>query len=97
MKKIIIFYIIIALFSGTNFLVYASDSFSDDKPSAEEMLVDVFLVRPIGIITSVMGTGFFIVSLPFSFLGGNTVDVFNELVAGPITFTFKRPVGELDY
>jgi len=68
-----------------------------DKPSAEEMLVDVFLVRPLGLVTTLMGTGFFAVSLPFSLLGGNTMDVFGELIAGPATFTFQRPVGELDY
>ena len=69
----------------------------DDKPSAEEMLVDVFLVRPLGMITTFLGCGFFAASIPFSFMGGNTVDVFGELVTGPATFTFFRPVGELDY
>ncbi|MBF0449834.1 MAG: hypothetical protein HQK75_03960 [Candidatus Magnetomorum sp.] len=70
---------------------------TENKPSAEEMLVDVFLVRPLGLMTTLLGTGFFFVSLPFSLMGGNTVDVFGELVAGPATFTFQRPVGELDY
>jgi hypothetical protein len=68
-----------------------------DKPSAEEMLFDVLLVRPLGLMTTIVGSGFFLVSLPFSVMGGNTVDVFGELVAGPAAFTFSRPVGELDY
>ena len=74
--------------------VYASNA---DVPSAEEMLVDVFLVRPLGIVTTLTGTGFFVASLPFTLMGGNTGDVFRQLVAGPARFTFTRPVGELDY
>jgi hypothetical protein len=72
-------------------------STATDKPSAEEMLFDVLLVRPLGLMTTIMGIGFFTVSLPFSVTGGNTGDVFGELVAGPAAFTFSRPVGELDY
>jgi len=88
--------ILIACFMLCTFTpAYASSS--TDKPSAEEMMFDVFLVRPLGLITTIMGTGFFAVSLPFSVMGGNTMDVFTELVAGPATFTFSRPVGELDY
>ncbi|KPA16107.1 conserved hypothetical protein, membrane [Candidatus Magnetomorum sp. HK-1] len=92
--------IICALIFGLiafNFSSVQASSGAEDKPSAEEMLVDVFLVRPLGLVTTLLGTGFFCISLPFSVLGGNTVDVFGELVAGPATFTFQRPVGELDY
>jgi len=99
MKKIksqIIFAMVFGLILFNFSSAYAVSG-SVDKPSAEEMLVDVFLVRPLGLITTLLGTGFFCVSLPFSVLGGNTVDVFGELVAGPATFTFQRPVGELDY
>jgi len=74
-----------------------ASNMNDSKPSAEEMLVDVFLVRPLGLVTTVIGTGFFGISLPFSIMGGNTVDVFSQLVIGPAAFTFARPVGELDY
>jgi len=96
MKKICVTLILIVSFILCMFSPVYADS-TIDKPSAEEMLFDVFLVRPLGLITTVVGSGFFVVSLPFSVMGGNSMDVFGELVAGPAAFTFSRPVGELDY
>jgi hypothetical protein len=94
-KKIIMRMLVVSFVLCSFSPAFASTA--TDKPSAEEMLFDVLLVRPLGLMTTVMGTGFFVVSLPFSVMGGNTVDVFGELVAGPAAFTFSRPVGELDY
>jgi len=75
---------------------FASDT-DVNSPSAEEMLFDVLLVRPLGLVTTVLGTGFFTIALPFSLMGGNTGQVFDVLVVNPAAFTFTRPVGELDY
>jgi hypothetical protein len=94
-KKCISLILVVSFVLCTFTPAFASSTI--EKPSAEEMLFDVLLVRPLGLMTTVVGTGFFVVSLPFSLLGGNTGDVFGELVAGPATFTFSRPVGELDY
>jgi len=94
-QKIITLILIVSFMLCSFTPAFADDS--TEKPSAEEMLFDVLLVRPLGLMTTIVGTGFFTVSLPFSLMGGNTVDVFGELVAGPAAFTFSRPVGELDY
>jgi hypothetical protein len=42
----------------------------------------------------VIGGAIFLVSLPFSALGGNTQPAFDYLVADPFKFTFSRPLGE---
>jgi len=42
----------------------------------------------------VVGTAVFIVSLPFSALGGNTKIACQKLVKDPAKFTFKRPLGD---
>ena len=96
-KKSIILILIVSLVLCLFTPAFASSTVDNNNPSAEEMLFDVFLVRPLGLMTTIVGTGFFAVSLPFSIMGGNTGDVFGELVAGPAAFTFSRPVGELDY
>jgi hypothetical protein len=59
------------------------------------MAVDLILVRPIGLAASIVGTAIFIVSLPFSALGGNSEAAAEKLINEPVFFTFKRPLGQL--
>ena len=40
-----------------------------------------------------LGMVFFVVTLPFSALGGNTDEAFDEMIAKPTKFTFSRPLG----
>jgi hypothetical protein len=63
--------------------------------TAEKMVVDALVVRPLGILGTVAGTLVFVVSLPFSALGGNTDSAFQKLVAEPAAYTFKRPLGDI--
>lgn len=65
-------------------------------PSGEAMVVDAMLVRPASLVATVVGTGFFLVSLPFSILGGNVDDAGRNLVLKPAKTTFIRPLGEFD-
>lgn len=62
--------------------------------SAGAMAVDVVAIRPLGLIATVLGTGLFVVSLPFSALGGNVGEAAESLVKAPARFTFTRPLGE---
>jgi hypothetical protein len=64
--------------------------------SAAAMAVDAIAVRPLGIVATALGTGLFIVSLPFSALGGNVGEAADALVVAPAKFTFTRPLGEYD-
>jgi len=63
------------------------------RPSGMEMIADVVLVRPLMIAGTVLGTGVFIVSLPFSALGGNAGEAANTLVATPFQSAFMRCLG----
>lgn len=66
------------------------------EPTATAMIADFALVRPLGIVATVLGTAFFVVTLPFSATGGNTKAVFDKLMAEPAKFTFARPLGVVD-
>ena len=68
--------------------------FEAEDPSGGEMVFDFVLVRPIGIIATTVGAVFFVVSWPFSALGGNTDMAGEKLVKEPAAYTFKRPLGE---
>ena len=67
----------------------------DTAPSGGAMLADTFLVRPFMLTSTVVGLATFIVTLPFSALGGNVGEAGNMLVVEPAKYTFVRPLGEL--
>jgi hypothetical protein len=78
---------------------FASVSLAGENYDHEKdikMAGDILVVRPLGIIATVGGSALFIVALPFSALGGNTQEVFQQLVAKPAKYTFTRPVGDFD-
>ncbi len=68
----------------------------ESTPNIESMLVDLFFARPLGLVVTVVGTAAFIVSLPFSALGGNTRIAYQKMVEDPGRFTFKRPLGQFE-
>ena len=65
-----------------------------EENSAGAMAVDLLLVRPVGVVSLVLGSAVFIVALPFSLLGRNTGESAQKLVAEPAKFTFFRPLGD---
>jgi hypothetical protein len=65
--------------------------------NAASMMFDLVILRPLGLAATVIGTAFFIVSLPVSVLGGNTGEAAKKLVAEPARYTFSRPLGAEDY
>ncbi len=76
----------------------AAESYSGlggNQPSAGSMVADLILVRPASLIGTVVTTAVFVVSLPFSLLGGNVHEAVEELVVRPAEYTFIRPLGDL--
>lgn len=65
-----------------------------ESGSAEAMTADVLIARPIGLVTTVISSTIYVISLPFSLLGGNETQAREKLVKEPMAFTFKRPLGE---
>ena len=65
------------------------------EPTGGTMLADAFMVRPFMLVGTILGTATFIVTLPFSLLGGNSKEAAKSLVMDPAMYTFVRPLGEL--
>ena len=65
----------------------------EDEPGAGAMVADVVVGRPLGLLATVLGTGVFVVSLPFSALGGNVEQAADNLVVKPAEATFVRCLG----
>ena len=64
------------------------------EATTESMIGDAVVARPLGLVSMVVGSVFFVVSLPFSALGGNTGEAAEKMVIAPTRFTFNRPLGE---
>jgi len=72
---------------------YHGYSFAESG-SAEAMVADVVIARPVGLVATIVGSAVYVVSLPFSLLGGNEKQAREKLVEDPSKFTFKRGLGE---
>ncbi|MGO1461480.1 MAG: hypothetical protein ACTHYN_02285 [Marinobacter sp.] len=65
----------------------------DESPSALAMAGDAVFVRPALLATTIVGSAVYLVSLPFSLLGGNAGEAGETLVVGPAKATFVRCLG----
>ncbi len=63
------------------------------EPTAVGMIIDGIVVRPLGLVATVLGTVAFVITLPFSALGGNVGQAGENLVLKPAAFTFTRCLG----
>ena len=94
-KKTMVFLLIATLvFIPFGASVLAGGQTLDMERSASAMAADLIIVRPLGIVATVLGGAVFIVSLPFSVLGHNTKEASQKLLKDPAKFTFKRPLGD---
>jgi hypothetical protein len=89
------------LFFSAISLVHAADSYASytsrtEDVSAEAMIVDGLLLRPGGIVATVLGTAVFVVTLPFSIPTRSVDKAAQKLVVDPARYTFVRPLGQVD-
>ena len=65
------------------------------KPTPANTFIDALIYRPVGLISIPVGAVVFVFTLPFSALGSNVGDSFDNLVATPARYTFVRPLGDI--
>jgi len=65
----------------------------EEERNGGEMVADALVARPIGLVITGLGIATFVVSLPFSWLGGNVDEAAEKLVKGPARATFDRCLG----
>lgn len=68
----------------------------DDAPTAEQMALDMVLVRPLSLAGTVIGIGVFVIALPINALTLNFKDPARRLILEPAKYTFVRDLGDLD-
>ncbi|GAA5315938.1 MAG: hypothetical protein AseanaTS_11430 [Candidatus Pelagadaptatus aseana] len=65
----------------------------EENPSALAMTTDALIVRPVMIATTIVGSALWLVSAPFSLMGGNADQAADTLIVGPAESAFKRCLG----
>jgi hypothetical protein len=63
------------------------------NPPAYAMIGDLLIARPLLVVATVVGAGVFVVSLPFTALGGGVGDAGQALVVDPAKAAFVRCLG----
>ena len=88
------------VFSSAGFSAFAEASRlsgTEGEPTGEQMVADLFFVRPVGIVATAFGSLCFLVSLPCTGPTKKAKVSWDKLVAEPAEFTFARPMGEMEY
>ncbi len=76
-------------------LTAAEKPVSSSEEKSGKMVADLLLVRPAGIVATIFGGVVFVLGIPFSALGGNVGESYEQLLVAPARYTFKRPLGDL--
>ena len=97
MKLLQVFFVTLLLCSSL--AVQASENGSGDprytiqNPPAYAVLGDLLIARSLLVVATVIGAGAFVVSLPFTALGGGVGDAGQALVVDPAKAAFVRCLG----
>jgi hypothetical protein len=66
---------------------------SPDPPSSTVMAFDAVIGRPLGLASTIVGTGVFVVTLPFTLPSETSEEAAWGLAGQPTGWTFMRPLG----
>ena len=61
---------------------------------AADMVIDAVIMRPLGLVATVLGAALTVVALPFTIPSGSVEASAHELIVRPAEYTFKRPLGD---
>lgn len=97
LNKRLISYFLAVMLAASNMVftssAYARETSLTEEPSAGAMFIDAVLVRVPMTAVTIGGAVLFVVTLPFSALGGNVGQAADKLVVEPFESAWLRPLG----
>jgi hypothetical protein len=97
MKRIIGTVLIVFFVLSLNSGVFADEqkTTSKSEPSTAAIIADVIVLRPAGIIGTIIGGAAFLISLPVTVPTKTYKQTGDALFMKPANFTFSRPLGQM--
>jgi hypothetical protein len=97
-KKVIIGLLVLVAISLIQMPAYAGTPTKYSTQSRgniplDATLFDVLILRPMGIVSCVLGAATTLVAFPFAFTTGAGSEVGDKLITEPVEWTFQRPIG----
>ena len=98
-RKLITYFLAVML--ATSNLAFVSTAYARDydsnseRPSGSAMLADAVFMRVPMTAVTLVGAAVFVVTLPFSALGGNVGVAGTKLVKVPFEYAWVGPLGEM--
>ena len=86
---------ILTIYSFPGVSMAETDDFDINDTSPEAVVADVLLLRPLGLVATILGAGVYVISLPFSLPLGQEDEVAEKLVGYPAHYTFTREIGNV--
>jgi hypothetical protein len=92
---------LLAITMATSNMAFVSSAYASDykningRPSGGAMLTDAVFMRVPMTLVTIAGAAVFVVTLPFSALGGNVGEAGTKLVKEPFEYAWLRPLGEM--
>ena len=59
------------------------------------MVFDALILRPLGLVQTVVSASIFLVAYPVSLVTGGSEDVIEICIEQPVAQTFRKPLGDL--
>jgi hypothetical protein len=93
MTKFATFLLICFLVLSLNRSVLAKDN-SSGNPSVGAVMLDILVLRPLGLCGTILGASAYAISLPVTVPFKKTDEASKILVMEPYSYTFERPLGK---
>ena len=85
--------VVLSVMLAVCFTAPAFAAWEDEEDEGPNMMADALFLRPFGMASTLLGAGFFIITLPFTAITGSTDKAAEKLISKPARFTFNRPLG----
>jgi len=97
-KKAFLMFLISAMIAGSIYPnAFALENWNPNDPITDEWkMIDILVARPMGIVAGILGTGIFILSLPYTIPTGGVDEAANTFIKRPFKFSFTRKCPDED-
>jgi len=94
LRKGFLIFLMITMITG---IIYSNglawEKWKEDDPSTDEWsMIDILIARPLGIAAGILGTGLFILSLPFTIPSNSVENAAEMFIVNPFKFSFTREI-----